>query len=186
MKRSDQQGLSLLEVLVVFVIVAMVSTAIVQGFGFGLSLYERVQTKSQRQTVNLLSTKWFQMVNQSLVPSKEVGRSLVGASGSFSAITVNPLLADPGMPAPINWSIEDNILIYGERDQKLGILRLSGRATFEYRTDSGEWVVEWPIDEESYSLPSAIRLRNEDWFVTAAIRGKLEPNLLLDESRRER
>ena len=186
MNGSRERGLSLLELLVVFVIISMVSTAIVQGFGFGLSLYERVQAKSQQHAVDLLSAKWFRLVNQALIPGKTVERSLVGAADGFSAVTVNPLVSQSGTPEVISWRVEEGFLFYTEGENRFSVARVAQDASFEYRNPRGEWVRDWPFNEQQPSLPLAIRLIQENQTITVAVKGKLTPNLLLEESRRER
>ena len=72
---ANQTGLSLLEMLVVFVIISLVSTVLAQGFGFGLALYERVESRGQQMVADVLSVKWFRHVNGSLIASKQPGTS---------------------------------------------------------------------------------------------------------------
>ena len=188
MTRRVESGLSLLELLVVFVIISMVSTVLIQGFGFGLALFDRVQQRDQSHRLFLMSGHWFRHVNSALIATKEPGRSLNGNHSSFVARSANPLLAGPGLPMLISWGIDNGVLTYQEGESKpIEVVTLPAGAGFEYRSSSGSWFDYWPLEPESYTLPSAIRIQESSGSVlTVAVKTRLMPDLLLDESRRER
>lgn len=185
--RRKQTGLSLLELLVTLVLISLVSTVIVQGFGFGLSLYDRVTSRSNQTSTELLINHWIRFSVSALVAGKVVETSLSGAPDGFSAVTLNPLLAPEGTPTRISWRLEGNTLEYLENEKVLEVRELESLAAFEYRNTSGEWVGAWMPTDDALDLPRAIRLRQDkEILVTAAVRTRLDPDLLLEESRRER
>lgn len=182
-----QKGLSLLELLVVFVIISMVSTVLLQGFGYGLALYERVESRGQQIVIDSLSSKWFRHTNGALIPSKQPGESLVGDSRGFSAVTINPLIGIAGLPTEIRWEQVDDVLVYKEGGKNMAIRRLPSGSFFQFRSIQGRWLNAWPVDVASHRLPTAIRVWGDgDPLITVVIKGRLYPDLLLEESRRER
>lgn len=186
MSPRRQAGLSLLELLVVFVLVSMISTVLVQGFGFGLSLYQRVTERSQLHQSELLASAWFRSVNESLVPSKIPGSSLIGDSSEFTAVSMNALLASRGLPEKVVWRLDAGALFYQESLQSLEIAE-ADNASFAYLDKAGRWHSFWPINESGYELPVAIRLlRGPNNTLTVTLKSRLEPDLLLEEARRER
>ena len=56
--RCKQSGMTLLELLVVMVILAMVSGLLVQGMGTALVTYERVQHQQQQSMAPTLAYSW--------------------------------------------------------------------------------------------------------------------------------
>lgn len=187
MTRGNQTGLSLLEVLVVFVLISMISAVLIQGFGYGLALYDRVENRGQRIVVDVLSAKWFRMVNRALVPSTSPGQSLIGDVDGFNSVTMNPLLGSAGTPSKISWQIRNDVLHYVEDGRELEILPLPADAGIQYLTPAGVWIDSWPQDRVDYLLPAAVRIRSDSGFqMTSSVRSRLRPNLVLEESRRER
>ncbi len=182
-----QKGLSLLELLVVFVIIALVSTVLLQGMGFGLALYDRVQHREKRLTEEILVQAWFRQVNNSLVADVE-SVSLDGTEQLVSGTTFQPLLGVAGRSAPINWRIEDQMLRYQEDEADIALLELPPGAVFEFRDAAGGWHGRWPIDfTEPEKLPVSIRILTENGpTLTASVRVRRSPNLVLEENRRDR
>lgn len=187
MTKRTQSGLSLLELLVVFVLVSMISTVLVQGFGYGLSVYDRVESGGQQLVIDVLSAKWFRLVNSALVPLNSREQSLVGGSEQFEAMTMNPLLDSYGQSTRVSWQIVHDVLVYRQGDGELEVLRLPRGAVFRYLNVAGDWVDSWPTDQNTYELPVAVRIDSgTETLLTASVRNRLVPNFLLEESRRER
>lgn len=186
--QESQSGLSLLELLVVLVIVGLVSTLLMQGLGFGLSLFERVHTRGEAVKQELMSRQWFRQVNASLVAKPATaGVSLEGNNFAFVSVTLNPLLGSSGIPQEIEWRIEDQILWYKESGLSLSIMSIDMDATFSYRSENGKWVNQWPSGQNHDAIPTAIAVRGrEGRDLVASVRVRKRPDLLLEESRRER
>ena len=181
------QGMSLLELLVVLVIVSLVSTAIVQGLGFGLALYQRVIGAEAERAKQLRAEEWFRIVNGSLVAQTTPGESLEGTTRQFTAHTMNSLIGDDSVVRPIEWDIRRGVLRYKEADgEYLPVLIVGNDAEFEYLEESGRWRQTWPITNDSLDLPRAIRVSTSNRRITAAVRARRTPNLMLEESRRDR
>lgn len=179
--------MSLLEMLVVFVIVSLVSTVLVQGFGFGLSLYERIQTRDDRVSRELLVSHWFRATSNGLIAGKQAETSFSGSPFQFRASSYNSLLSDPGAPREIRWEIRDSTLTYSESDRVLDILMLQEPGEFEYLNSTGEWLPAWEPTESELDIPKAVRLVQQGGvLMSAAVRVRTAPNLLLEESRRDR
>jgi general secretion pathway protein J len=183
-----QSGLSLLELLVVFVIISLVSTVLAQGFGFGLALFDRVQNREKVVVVQILSSRWFRHVNNSLVAQKEPGTSVIGNNKQFRAETINPLLAEPGVPTYIEWELDQGTLLYSEEGKQIRVSnQLPVGSQFQFRTADGDWINRWPRDKQSYLLPKAIRVVSvEETLMLATTKIRTRPNLLLEESRLDR
>ena len=182
-----QYGLSLLELLVVFVIISMIASVLAQGLGFGLALYDRVENRGRQIERDVLSSHWFRQVNGSLMALSEPGQSLLGDREVFFATTINPLLAAPGIPTRIKWSILSGALIYEEGGQAFSAGRFSGSAELRYLNRNGQWLESWPEDPNSYGLPGAIKVSGVDHSIFfAAVKVRLEPDLVLEEMRRGR
>ena len=99
--KQSQEGLSLLEMLVVFTIVSMVSVLLVQGFGFGVSLYQRVNESGPGAQKMAMSRNWFREVNSALVVQNDPLMTLLGDAGRIKAYSLNPLFGAPGKPTQI-------------------------------------------------------------------------------------
>lgn len=184
---TSQRGLSLLELLVVFVIISMVSVVLIQGFGFGLALYERVESRGQRVAGEVLAAEWFRRVNRALVAATEPGQSLIGDDRGFEAETLNPLLGRAGLPVQVSWLIDRGQLIYREGDVPLIIAPVAPGAEIAYRDAGGNLHGHWPLDPGDDELPAAIAVRAGGAVLyNASIGMRLRANLLLEESHSER
>lgn len=184
----SQRGLSLLELLVVFVIISLVSTVLVQGFGFGLALYERVQTRTDRIANELLVANWFRSSLEAMVAGKTVETTFHGETDRLRGVTLNPLLGESGSPADFEWRLDRGVLTYRESGSELTV-RDAGETIqrFEYLDSDGAWLSTWSPTPEKLELPGAIRvMADEGTVLLATVRSRLAPDLLLEESRRER
>jgi hypothetical protein len=164
----------------------MVSVLVLQGLGFGLSLYDRVRKKGPELILESMAHDWFRQVNASLVAQKRRGESLVGNHLEFRAQTLSPLLGGGGLPANIYWKIDQGSLYYSESSQEFEILSVDPDAEFEYLRTNGSWVRFWPVDKEGYNLPEAIRIESGQGSISAKVRMRTAPNLVLEEMRLDR
>ncbi len=186
MKKAHQSGLSLLELLVTFVIVSMVSVLIAQGFGFGLSLYDRIESRNHKKNKEALIASWFSQVNGNLVAYSDANLSLKGESDFLTAVTANPLLGDSGVPTRVEWLLKDETLHYIEGDSDLVMMAVPGAANFVYENVAGTLSQQWPMNETDVGLPAKITLKSGDDQLLASVqRMRLEPDLLLENSLNE-
>ena len=165
---------------------SMVSVLVLQGLGFGLSLYDRVRNRGPELIAESMARDWYRQVNASLVAQKRRGESLVGSHLEFRAQTLNPLIGGGGLPANIHWKIDQGSLFYSESSQEFRILSVDPDAEFEYLRKDGRWARFWPVDKESYNLPEAIRIGSGKGRISARVRMRTAPNLVLEEMRLDR
>ena len=170
----------------VFVIVSMVSVLVLQGLGFGLSLYERVRNRGPELIAESMARGWYRQVNASLVAQKRRGESLEGNHFKFRAQTLSPLLGRGGVPTKIQWKIDQGSLYYLESGQEFRVLTVDLDAEFEYLREDGGWARFWPVDKESYKLPEAIRIESGKGRISATVRMRTRPDLFLEEMRLDR
>ena len=98
-------GLTLLEMLVVFVLASLVGTLLIQGTGFFLGQYDTVKRIGREASSEALQQRWFASTVHAMVPYLAADRRFVGDSGSFQGITMQPLRAPSGIPVAARWSI---------------------------------------------------------------------------------
>ena len=98
-------GLTLLEMLVVFVLVSLVGTLLIQGAGFFLGQYDNVKRIGRDASSEALQQRWFASTVQGMVPYLSPERNFAGDSAAFQGVTLQPLGARSGIPVAARWSI---------------------------------------------------------------------------------
>lgn len=163
-------GLTLVEMLVVFVLLGLVSTLLFQGTGFFANRYEMVQRLHREGSVTGLQQHWFISTVQALVPYGRDVRKFRGNATEFEGITLQPLVAEPGMPAGTRWYIDERdgiqTVLYGEEREPYSggvewpvYVAAAPGLRFQYADANGAWRMRWPVDEAPTEwLPQAIRL----------------------------
>ena len=163
-------GLTLIEMLVVFVLLGLVSTLLFQGTGFFATRYETVQRLHREGSVTGLQQHWFISTVQALVPYGRETRRFIGNADSFEGITLQPLAAEPGMPAGARWFIDERdglqtVVYREERGPYVGGVEWPVFTSdepglrFQYADAQGQWRVRWPVEDAPLEwLPHAIRL----------------------------
>ncbi len=162
---KKQQGLTLLELLVVLVLVGLLSTMLMQGFSYMFGIYNRVNNFQQEARQTTLTRAWLKQTLVATVPQLDIGRAFTGDNSELSAITLQPLSAQAGVPMPFSWSLEiENgwvILNYREGNSvNWQIDKWRGdQASFHYLDQKGEWKASWPEGGTAPLLiPQAIEL----------------------------
>ena len=112
-------GLTLLEVLVVFVLASLVGTLLVQGTGFFLGQYDSVKRIGREASSDAMQQRWFASTVHAMVPYLAEDRRFVGDSEFFQGVTVQPLRVRSGIPVAARWSIvpgeEGTAVLYAEQ-----------------------------------------------------------------------
>ena len=103
--RRMASGLTLLEMLVVFVLASLVGTLMIQGAGFFLGQYDNVKRIGREAASGALHQRWFASTVHAMVPYWAEDMHFVGAPASFQGITTQPLRARSGIPVAARWSI---------------------------------------------------------------------------------
>ena len=163
-------GLTMIEMLVVFVLLGLVSTLLFQGTGFFATRYETVQSLHREGSVTGLQQHWFISTVQSLVPYGLEARRFRGNASSFDGITLQALAAEPGMPVSARWYIDDRdglrAVVYREDPERHAdgvewtvLISDEPGLRFQYADVQGRWRMRWPVDDAPAEwLPRAIRL----------------------------
>ena len=179
-------GLTLIEMLVVFVFMALLSVLVVQGLAFFMGNYQSVARAVQDADSAARQRVWFETTVQGMVASRHPARRFMGTAQSFEGQTLQPLSAESGVPIHIRWALGEAdsgaVLTYQEaasdvswtvltQDPRAGGSRASvarrGTArtdaphlAFQYADRVGNWLPQWPprefLDDEY--LPRAVRL----------------------------
>ncbi len=172
------RGLSLLEMLVVLVLAALLSTLLIQGLGFFLAAVERTGRQAGQGALAALPQQWFSESVRSMVPFLDPARGFVGDAQGFEAISLTGLASEAGYPVRIRWSIEGGALRYQELDGvDWTLTEVGGNAGFfEYADRAGGWSRQWrhaPATQQW--MPSQVRLLALDGSVLWVVRMALHP-----------
>ena len=169
MSISRQRGVTLLELLVVMVLLAVISTMLMQGLSVALSTYEKVQRRQYEGVPYMLASSWFVQSVAGMEAQLDVGRQFKGNASSMSGISHSALVGRNGQVQPIEWRIsqmpDGSVAL---QYQQLGIAWTLARwpegtkAHFFYREQDGSPQKQWPPPEPWVSavpdgrLPSAV------------------------------
>jgi general secretion pathway protein J len=159
-----QKAFTLVEMLVVMVIVGLLITVIMQGFGYSMGLYQRV-VKSQKSAYNeVLAYNWLRSTLSAQVAARPKDRGLEGAINKVSTYTYQPLVDQAGLKTRIQWQLAqegDAVgLTYREGDALFAVYRWpDSSGQFEYLDEKGQWHKQWPAEKaDTPPLPVSIRL----------------------------
>lgn len=138
-------GLTLLEMLVVFVLASLISTLLVQGAGFFLGQYDTVKRIGREASSAALQQRWFASTVHAMVPYLAADRRFVGDSVSFQGVTMQSLRAPSGLPVAARWSIvaaeAGTAVVYAEepspcpRDARAADPNVTRTSRIDQRTD---------------------------------------------------
>ena len=173
-RRNRSAGLTLVELLVVFVLLGFVSSLLFQGTGFFSSRYETIQRLHREGSVTGLRQHWFISTVQGLAAYGHRDGRFRGDAGAFEGITLQALAAEPGMPVVARWYLDGRdgreTLVYKEqRAAHAGGVEWPVLETdepglrFLYADGQGQWRRRWPVEETQADwLPRAIRVVKAD------------------------
>ncbi len=159
------RGLTLIEMLVVLVLVALLGTLLVQGAGFFLGKYATVQRVHREATLAELHQHWFASTLQAMLPSRLEARRFAGGPASFEGVTLQALSAEPGRPVRVRWSLEGDggataVLYQEESAAPWTVLRADAAGlAFQYADSAREWHDRWPVTDDALErIPRLVRL----------------------------
>ena len=159
-----QCGMTLLELLVVMVILAMVSALLVQGMGSALITYERVQRQQQQSMQPTLAYSWLQQTLSSVQAELDEPRHFIGNNIQLSGYTHQPLVGQSGQVSSFSWRFitgeQDELQLWYSQPKVQGtdinwkVLNWPAGTTgqFVYFTGNGETVPDWPLVSEGQAL----------------------------------
>src|SRR5690606_13163034 len=104
--RLRQRAFTLIEMLVVLIIVAMVVTLIIQGFGYTLGLYQRVVKSQNTAYQQVFTYHWLSSSLSSPVAVRPKDRGLEGDASQLSTYSYQPLLAQAGLKTLVHWELQ--------------------------------------------------------------------------------
>lgn len=187
-------GFTLMEVLVVLVLVSLISTLLMEGFGYVLRLRFNITQQIKKQHILELQEHWYRNLVAGLLPNP-LGEQVLfkGNASQFEGQTISALIGPLGVPKNIRLTLksEANLtaLTYRETENNEWTLGTwdAQTAYFAYLDDQGNWSSEWPNKSGSSStqLPLAIELRVDhsnapiDWII--GIPSAKNPKPSLDE-----
>ena len=161
---KQQTAFTLIEMLVVLVIVGLMATLIVQGFGYSMGVYQRV-VKTQKSAYNeVLAYSWLCSTLSMQVAVRPKDRGLEGNNIELTTYSYQPLLSQLNVKTLIGWQLvnteHDVVLRYREATNDMEIYRWKDAlAQFEYLSEQNQCEKNWPIEkEEMPSLPKAVRI----------------------------
>ena len=141
--RRTASGLTLLEMLVVFVLASLVGTLLIQGAGFFLGQYDNVKRIGREASSDALQQRWFASTVRGFVPYRAVDRRFVGDAQSFRGVTLAPLRGSSGIPVAARWSIvsgeRGTTVVYDEQQTpcRPGLRRADQSRAPTIRSDGG-------------------------------------------------
>jgi len=141
----SSRGFSVLEALVTLVILAMVTTVMMQGLFFALGVRERVIRSDAEARRVALEQAWFRdSVGAAIADLPGAGGAFRGDAAAFHFTTLDPIDGSQRL-ARIEWRVEDARLSYRQGDQPpVVIAGLSREAAFRYLDAAGGWHAVWP------------------------------------------
>jgi hypothetical protein len=182
-----------LELLVVIVITSLVSTVLAQGLGFGLSLYQKVESRRVNSHKTSLVNHWFSTSSSALVVSAGDQASLEGVGDFFAANSFNALAHAEGVATPISWKLTDgqkgSVLEYEQAGESFMLGSMGGAYQFEYQGHDGDWHSRWPLrDDVASKLPSAVRIVDAagSIYVQSVLQTRATPDEVLGLMHRNR
>ncbi len=187
----QQRAFTLIEMLVVMIIMAMVVTLVVQGFGYSLGLYQRVVNTQNASYKQVFTYQWFRTSLGAQVAMRPDDRGLEGDARQLSTYSYQPLLARQGLKSLIHWELTqapgELQLAYYEGEDYITVYSWpEASGYFEYLDEQGQWFDQWPVRVEDVTpLPQAVRLvvnsDRESLNYVAVTRTRLRANINPDE-----
>lgn len=189
--KDSAKGLTLLEMLVVFLLVALLSTLLLQGFSFFLGNYETVRRAHRNATVDTLHQLWFASTVSGMVPYRQPERSFAGDASSFAGITLRPLVQESGVPVRARWFVDPevapSVVTYEEENLDTAAVPVrwpvltvpDETVSFRYADAENRWHVAWPPQGMEDRIPHMVSLVSESGATLWLARLDLDPQPIL-------
>jgi general secretion pathway protein J len=176
-------GFTLLEVLVVLIFIALLSTLLFQGITYVLYLRSQFLVQFNQFQQGLMQEYWFRNSIEGIVADYEAGDHIFkGDSQELSGLTLAAIDALPGTPTPFAWQLQFNdemtILRYKNSQNEFWEIHrwLGKEGYFSYMDIKGDWHRQWPptLGTKSPQIPRFIRLEGRQgqfpftWIVKLA------------------
>ncbi len=171
--KSAQSGFTLVEMLVVFVMVGLISVLLLEGYVYVLSLRGRFVAQTEFLQQGILKRQWFVQSVQGLIadiPSLK-RHDFQGQPTEFSGLSTAALTQLPGVPAVVSWRLisrgDSSFLQYRSRVHGWWtVLQWPGsiNSGFRYWSSSNDqWYSRWPprVGKLDEPLPAAIAVSVE-------------------------
>jgi general secretion pathway protein J len=195
-RQAAAAGFTVLEMMVVLVILALVTTLAMQGLGYVLGQRERFVAFLQEYQSDVLRRTWFRQTAQGIFPGRSAhGSEFRGETSRWSGLTLKPLSQEAGIPRRVTLDLQRQgervALLYREQAGpawRLAEWPAASQPAFRYLDESGQWYRRWPprSAKDLPQTPEAIRIafddgagRREDWH--AAITARNQPPVLLKD-----
>jgi general secretion pathway protein J len=159
-----QRAFSLIEMLVVMVIVSLLITVIIQGFGYSLGVYQRVQHSQKTAYTEVLAYDWLRTTLGAAVAARPKDHGLEGSSQVVSSYSYQPLIDPLGLKTLIVWRLQqegDDVNLEYQENQSLWPVYHwpNAHGSLEYLDTKGQWHSQWPVEKSDLpALPEAVRL----------------------------
>jgi len=145
------RGFTLLEMLVVLVLVAFISTLILQGFAFIFQLRSRFLLQLDDLQRGTIQEHWFRSSTGAIVTDYLEGEHIFkGEEREFSGLTLAALDAMLGVPTPFAWQLKykdgNMLLLYqNAKGEYWEVARwVNDKGYFRYMAKNGKWYEQWP------------------------------------------
>ncbi len=165
-----QKGVTLLEMLVVFVFFTLISAILLQGFSYILTLREKAVAQTQLLQTTARQEYWFRSTVRSLTAdyTNIIDNDLFqGNRKTLTGLSLAALNTYVGVPTRVKWEIENTAQktsLYYQENKKIRweVMSWQGEeGEFSYLDKYGIWHNTWPPQQFSQTplqLPHAIRL----------------------------
>lgn len=186
-----QRAFTLIEMLVVMVIISLLITVIMQGFGYSLGLYQRVVTTQKNAYTEVLAYNWLRATLGVSVAARPKDLGLEGNASEVTTYTYQPLVERAGLKTRISWQlIQDSAnlrLEYREGDTIFSVYSWSAATGhWEYMDEKQQWHNKWPAEKSELTpLPSAVKIQvnsgSDIKNYVVAIKTRKRPETRMDE-----
>lgn len=186
-----QRAFTLIEMLVVMVIVSLLITVIMQGFGYSLGLYQRVVTTQKNAYSEVLAYNWLRSSLGISVAARPRDLGLEGNASEVTTYSYQPLVERVGLKTRISWQLiqdSDNLrLAYREGNASFDVYRWpAATGRWEYMDEKQQWHHKWPAEKSALTpLPSAVKIQvttgSDIKNYVVAIKTRKRPEIRMDE-----
>jgi general secretion pathway protein J len=190
----NKLGFTLLEVLVVLVLVALVSTTILQGFYFSTNVQSRIKKQLIETQQGALQENWFREVARNYQPNfTDKAKGFSGSATEIKGVTLTALYGQTGIPTETRWILrkkESGSELYYQTAALPETLITSWpypKVSFTFVDSSGQQYNVWPPTDEAAPLPTGIILSTPAsepgfaWYARISNNEKMDMNSIFNQ-----